>query len=135
MDGAHKRKYRTENTTKPENTTENTTESENTTENTTEPEDTTELEDTIEPENTTENTTEPEKEIISQTPEKNLMYYFNRFRYYHYVVAEKVETAIGVLCLMIIKVYFFLTGQQQFALEPDGSLNTMNMDMIDDDDY
>ncbi|XP_076660740.1 uncharacterized protein LOC143364111 isoform X3 [Halictus rubicundus] len=89
MDGAHKRRnkkprnmepeYRTENTTKPENTTENTTESENTTENTTEPEDTTELEDTIEPENTTENTTEPEKEIISQTPEKNLMYYFNRF--------------------------------------------------------
>nr|XP_033341706.1 nipped-B-like protein B [Megalopta genalis] len=72
---------------------------------------------------------EPEKEITSQAPQKNIMYYFNRLRYYHYCLAEKVDTAIGVICIMIIKIYFFLTGFDQHTLEPDGLTGKMNVDI------
>ncbi|XP_076295540.1 uncharacterized protein LOC143216396 [Lasioglossum baleicum] len=159
MDGVQKRRNKTsrnvepkntmENITKSKNTMENTTEPQNTTENTTEPENAAVAEDTIEsevttetedatdsatePEDVTESATESEKGIIPQAPVKNFKYYFNRFRYYHYVIAEKVDTAIGVLCLMILKVYFFLTGHEQLALESDGSVNAMNMGVLDDD--
>lgn len=39
-----------------------------------------------------------------------LKYYINRFRYYHYVAAEKVNKVIGIVCLAIIKLYFFFMG-------------------------
>ncbi|XP_015432633.1 PREDICTED: uncharacterized protein LOC107188789 [Dufourea novaeangliae] len=58
-----------------------------------------------------------EDETISETPTKNLKYYFNRFRYYHYCLAEKLDTIIGVVCLTIIKIYFSLMGYEQSALE------------------
>ncbi|CAL7947128.1 unnamed protein product [Xylocopa violacea] len=51
-------------------------------------------------------------------------YYFNRIRYYHYYVAEKVDTLIGVVCMTIIKIYFFLMGwNDQRALQDDEMMN------------
>lgn len=50
---------------------------------------------------------------------KNLVYYFNRFRYYHYRVAESVDTFIGVVCMTIIKLYFFLVGGGVEQIEDD----------------
>ncbi|KAK2580851.1 hypothetical protein KPH14_005928 [Odynerus spinipes] len=41
---------------------------------------------------------------------ESIKYYYNRFRYYHFYVADKIETCIGVVSLSIIKLYFFLMG-------------------------
>lgn len=41
---------------------------------------------------------------------KTLKYYYDRFRYYQFYIADKVETTIAVICLWIIKLYFSLMG-------------------------
>lgn len=61
-----------------------------------------------------ENTERPldsfEKPRAKKTAGGNLKYYFNRLRYYHYCLAEKVEKAAGVVCMLILKAYFYLMG-------------------------
>lgn len=49
-----------------------------------------------------------------------MKYYLDRFRYYHYVVAEKVNKVVGLVCLAIIKLYFFLMGlDRHLAIDDD----------------
>ncbi|XP_014233231.1 uncharacterized protein LOC106656668 isoform X2 [Trichogramma pretiosum] len=35
-------------------------------------------------------------------------YYYNRFRYYHYVVADKIDMYLSAVCLWILNLYFRL---------------------------
>ncbi|KAL0114349.1 hypothetical protein PUN28_011539 [Cardiocondyla obscurior] len=39
---------------------------------------------------------------------KTIKYYCNRFRYYHYYCAEKLNLMLTVICIWIIKILFFL---------------------------
>ncbi|OAD62823.1 hypothetical protein WN48_07490 [Eufriesea mexicana] len=79
----------------------------------------------------TENPTanQEDEEKTQQNLRSTLKYYFNRFRYYHYCIAEKVDTMIGVVCLAIIKIYFFLMGWgTQLSRQDDETMGMMGMD-------
>lgn len=39
---------------------------------------------------------------------EKLKYYFNRFRYYHFLVADTVDKYVAAACMWIIKWYFRL---------------------------
>lgn len=51
-----------------------------------------------------------EKEKKEDPPRKNFKYYFNRFRYYHYYIAEKVDTFIAFICMWVIKIQLYFMG-------------------------
>lgn len=74
---------------------------------------------------------QPDEKKVEQAPRNTLKYYFNRFRYYHYCLVEKVDTIIGVVCLTIIKIYFYLMGFEQSNLQIDGNKNTMSIDDVE----
>ncbi|XP_006569270.1 uncharacterized protein LOC724900 isoform X3 [Apis mellifera] len=57
---------------------------------------------------------EDEKNVERVNVWDTLRYYLDGFRYYHYVVAEKVNKVIGLVCLAIIKLYFFLMGLDRY---------------------
>ena len=44
----------------------------------------------------------------SRTTWQSVKYYFNRFRYYHYVVADTVDKYLSAACLFILNWYFKL---------------------------
>lgn len=68
-----------------------------------------------------------EDEKTQQNLRDTLKYYFNRFRYYHYCIAEKVDTFLSVVCLTIIKIYFFLMGwDQQLSQQDDEMMGIMD---------
>ncbi|XP_011695199.1 PREDICTED: uncharacterized protein LOC105454334 [Wasmannia auropunctata] len=53
---------------------------------------------------------EKQEEKNEEPPKKNLKYYFNRFRYYHYYYAEKINSFITIVCMWILKIQFYLMG-------------------------
>ncbi|KOC58738.1 hypothetical protein WH47_10112 [Habropoda laboriosa] len=60
--------------------------------------------------------------------QKTLKYYFNRFRYYHYCFVEKLDTLIGVFCLTLLKIYFFLMGwDNQFLVQDNEKTNMIDV--------
>nr|XP_034194750.1 uncharacterized protein LOC117610982 [Osmia lignaria] len=83
-----------------------------------------------ESENLTANQEDEKK--LQEIPRKTLKHYFNRFRYYHYCVAEKIDTILGIVCFGIIKIYLFFMGSQQQSLQ---SVEEMNIISIHDDPF
>lgn len=78
-------------------------------------------------ENSTSNQEDEKK--VQQSPRKTLKYYFNRLRYYHYCIAEKLDTLIGAVCIALIKIYLFLTGwNKQLATQDDGMISMLDID-------
>lgn len=51
-----------------------------------------------------------EREKEEEPPRKDFRYYFNRFRYYHYWIAEKVDKFIAFVCMWIFKIMLFIIG-------------------------
>lgn len=68
-----------------------------------------------------------DEEKVQQTPQKTLKYYFNRFRYYHYWVAEKVDAFIGAVCFAIIKVCFFLM-RWELGMQSDEAIDEKDVE-------
>lgn len=65
-----------------------------------------------------------EKEKKEKPPRKHLKYYFNRFRYYHYCIAEKIDNFIAFICMWVIKIQLYLMGFRVNGLPEIGdSLN------------
>lgn len=82
---------------------------------------------TMDVENSTAN--QEDEKNVQEKPRNTLKYYFNRFRYYHYCLAERLDNLIGAVCLTIIKIYFFLMGwHEQFDQQDAEMTSTMNMD-------
>ncbi|KAK9307757.1 hypothetical protein QLX08_002000 [Tetragonisca angustula] len=52
-----------------------------------------------------------------------LRYYFDRFRYYHYCLVDKLGTLVGVVCLAMIKIYFVLMRWNQQLNEMTNAIN------------
>ncbi|XP_076387453.1 uncharacterized protein LOC143264389 [Megachile rotundata] len=77
-------------------------------------------------ENLTANQQDEKK--LQEIPRKTFKYYFNRFRYYHYWFAEKVDTILGIVCFTIIKIYLFLMGREQINLQDGEVMDVMGMD-------
>lgn len=77
-------------------------------------------------ENSTAN--QQDKENVQESPRKGLKYYFNRFKYYHYCLAEKVDTLIGVVCFTIIKIYFSLMGWGHSNRNVDGVTDEIDVE-------
>ncbi|KAF7380597.1 hypothetical protein HZH68_016462 [Vespula germanica] len=57
-----------------------------------------------------ERTTNGTRVIERTSLTKTLKYYYDRFRYYHFYIADKLDTIIAAICLWIIKLYFSLMG-------------------------
>ncbi|KAL2712101.1 hypothetical protein V1478_018336 [Vespula squamosa] len=57
-----------------------------------------------------ERTSNGRRVIGKASSTKTLKYYYDRFRYYHFYIADKLDTIIAVICLWIIKLYFSLMG-------------------------
>lgn len=63
-----------------------------------------------------------------EPPKKDFKYYFNRFRYYHYRVAETVDYYCGIIGVVLLKIIFFLMG---YRVNGNPSIDEM-MDIEDD---
>ncbi|XP_032669289.1 uncharacterized protein LOC116843196 isoform X2 [Odontomachus brunneus] len=59
-----------------------------------------------------------EREKKKEPPRKDFRYYFNRFRYYHYCIADKVDKFIMVVSMWILKIMFYLMGYKIDGFPP-----------------
>ncbi|EZA58834.1 hypothetical protein X777_15003 [Ooceraea biroi] len=50
------------------------------------------------------------KEESKKEVKAGFKYYYNKFRYYHYYIAKKIDNGIGVLCMWIFKLLLYLMG-------------------------
>lgn len=60
----------------------------------------------------TENIEESEmkEDPKEEESKKGFSYYHNRFKYYHYYIADKIDTFIAVVFMWILKLQIYLMG-------------------------
>ncbi|XP_017886029.1 uncharacterized protein LOC108628545 [Ceratina calcarata] len=71
---------------------------------------------------------EDEKEVRRENSSNTFKYYFNRFRYYHYCFAEKLDSLIGLVCRTIIRIYVFLMGWDTQLGQNEEIMNLIDVD-------
>lgn len=73
-----------------------------------------------------------EEKKKEKQPKKNFKYYFNRLKYYHYYVADKVDKFIAFVCMWVIRIQLYLIDVSVNGLPSTGEIGESSLDFEND---